>query len=126
MASSPARAEVENGRALRRQLRQIEGGIADLKVVHKAAAQVVERRAVAIVPRRSGRLAADIRSAGQASGGVVRAGRKSVPYAGPIHFGWSARNISPQPFLYDALDDRRSEVLDAYDKHVAAVIRKHL
>jgi hypothetical protein len=55
----------------------------------------------------------------------VRAGRTSVPYAGPIHFGWPAHNIEPTPFLYDALDQRRSEVIDLYEQRVGDLIRKN-
>lgn len=116
--------EVE-GRDLRRQLRGIEDGLADLKATHLQAGEVVRPRAAAIAPKRTGRLAADIRVAGQASGAVIRAGRASVPYAGPIHFGWSARNIKPNPFLYDALDDRHDQVVDVYEERVAALVRKH-
>ena len=30
---------------------------------------------------------------------VVTAGRASVPYAGPINYGWPARNIAPSHFM---------------------------
>ena len=49
---------------------------------------------------------------------VKKVGKKKVPYAGPIHFGWGRRNIHPQPFLYEALDKRRDEVLDAFALNV--------
>lgn len=116
---------VDGGRELRRALKAVDGGIADLKSVNKAAAEIVERAALPLVPRRSGALAGSIRSAGQAAGGIVRAGRKAVPYAGPIHFGWAARNIKPQPFLYDALDARRSEVVERYESEVSSLIKRH-
>ena len=117
--------EVDGAREVRAALRKIEGGLADLKQVHADAAQIVERRAEQIVPRRSGALAGSVRSSGQARQGVVRAGRASVPSAAPIHFGWRARNIQPQPFLYDALDDRRNEVIDRYETEVNGLIRRH-
>jgi hypothetical protein len=116
---------VEGSRELRRALKQVEGGIADLKEVHAAAATVVAQRAGQLVPRRSGLLASTVRSSGQGAGGVVRSGRASVPYAGPIHFGWPARNISPQPFLFDAIDDRRGEVLEVYEQRVGALVDRH-
>ena len=117
--------EVDGARELRKRLKAIEGGIADLKSAHAAAANIVEKRAVQIVPRRSGTLSGSLRSSGQASGAVVRAGRVSVPYAGPIHFGWPLRNIKPQPFLYNALDDRRSQVTDAYESAVDKIIKSN-
>ena len=117
--------EVEGARQLKRALRQVEGGTSDLKEIHAKAAKIVEGAALPLVPRRSGRLADTLRSSGIASGGVVRAGFAKVPYAGPIHFGWAARNISPQPFLYDALDARRGEVIAAYEDNVKKLIKKH-
>lgn len=77
------------------------------------------------VPRRTGRLAGSIRSSGQARSGVVRAGSAGVPYANPIHFGWSKHNIHPNPFMYDALDERRDEIekrwVDELEKLVGKV-----
>ena len=55
------------------------------------------------------------------TGGKVRAGMKAVPYAGPIHFGWGRRNITPQPFLYQAIDRRHAEVLDTYLAHLERI-----
>jgi hypothetical protein len=103
----------------------VQDGLTDLKATHGEAAEIVEDRATAIAPRRTGRLAADIRSSGQAAGGVVRAGRARVRYAGVIHFGWAAHNIEPQPFLYDALDDRRDEVVAAYNDGVKRLLKKN-
>ena len=54
---------------------------------------------------------------------MVRAGFARVPYAGPIHFGWRKRNIQPQPFLYEALDKRRNEVFDRYNKEVRNILK---
>jgi len=115
--------KVEGSRELRRALKNVENGTADLKKVHADAAKVVELTATQLVPRRSGTLGASVRSTGQAAAGVVRAGRASVPYAGPIHFGWTAHNIAPQPFLYDALDQRRNEVIDLYQERVDKLIK---
>lgn len=97
----------------------------DLKKVHAGAAEDVERSARQGVPVRSGTLQRSLRSSGTKTRGVVRAGRARVPYAGPIHFGWRARNISPQPFLYDALDDRRDAVVRRYESEINRLIRKH-
>ena len=115
--------KVEGARELRKALKNVEDGTADLKSVHADAAHVVELRATQIVPRKTGRLAESIRSTGQARQGVVRAGKASVPYAGPIHFGWPAHNIAPQPFLYDALDQRATEVIDLYQQRVDKLIK---
>lgn len=127
--------EVEGARELRRQLKAMMEGIDGLKRVHKDIGELVGEEAARLVPVRTGRLRDTIRAAGQASGVVVRAGYAVVPYAGPIHFGWPTRPnaakgwrggpIAPQPFLYDAADNRRDEVIEAYEKHVNGLIRKH-
>ena len=109
---------------LRRELRRMGDDLEDLKALNLDVATLVSDRAKDIVPRRTGNLADTIRPAGTKTAGRVRAGFKRVPYAGVIHFGWPARRIQPQPFLYDALDQRRGEVFDAYFKGVKKIQRK--
>lgn len=126
---------VDGARELRRQLKAVQSGIDGMKEVHRETAELVGDRAADLVPVRTGRLQATIRASGQAAGAVVRAGFASVPYAGPIHFGWPTRPnsdkgwrggpIVPQPFLYDALDDRHDEVIRMYEQRVDDLIRKH-
>lgn len=100
---------------LRRGLNKLdEAAKQDFKLAGYNAAQIVVDEAKRLVPVRSGKLAKSIRAAKVQSGGKVYAGRASVPYAGPIHFGWANRNIRPNPFLYDAADRRINEVMDAY------------
>ena len=109
---------------LRRELRRMGNDLEDLKALNLDVATLVSDRAKDIVPRRTGNLADTIRPAGTKTAGRVRAGFKRVPYAGVIHFGFPARGIKPQPFLYDALDQRRGEVFDAYFKGVKEIQRK--
>lgn len=116
---------VEGARELRKALKAVDGGVADLKAAHADAAEIVEQRATQLVPRLSGNLAGSLRSSGQAAGGVVRAGRASVPYAGVQHFGWPGHNIEPKPFLYDALDQRSADVVAVYEQRVGSLIDKH-
>jgi hypothetical protein len=116
---------VTGQRQLKRSLKNIDGAMADLKLIHADAAKIVETRAETLAPRRSGKLAKSVRSSGTKSAGVVRSGSSSVEYAGPVHFGWPAKNIAPQPFLYDALDQRSDEVIAVYQRRVNAVIRRN-
>ncbi len=109
---------------LRRELRRMGDDLEDLKALNLDVATLVSDRAKDLVPRRTGNLADTIRPAGTKTAGRVRAGFKRVPYAGVIHFGFPARRIQPQPFLYDALDQRRGEVFDAYFKGVKKIQRK--
>lgn len=116
--------QVVGGRELQSALRRAGVEIQDLKDVHLAAAKVVEASAEQIVPVLTGTLQGTIRSAGQRSRGVVRAGFKRTPYVGPIHFGWPGHNIAPNPFLYEAADKRADEVIDLYERRVKKVIRQ--
>lgn len=94
--------EVEGGRELRAALKGIDGGIKDLKATHAKIAHAVTPVAQRQAPSVSGALAASVRGTGTASAAIVRAGGSKVPYGGPIHWGWPARNIVAQPFLTDA------------------------
>lgn len=97
----------------------------EMKPTHKAAAEVIVEGSKRYVPVRSGRLATSIRAVATRTSGRVRAGSAAVPYAGPIHFGWPARRIKPQPFIYDAMDARRQEVYDLYARRIYGLIDKH-
>jgi hypothetical protein len=94
--------------------------------VNKAIAAQVASDARGYVPIRSGDLSATIRDAATKTSAKVRVGYKaSVQYAGPIHFGWPARRIKPQPFVYEAIDRRRGEIKDRYEKLVKNLIEKY-
>lgn len=121
-----SRIHVEGIDEVRKALRAVgDDAINDLKAAHAEAALIVEKRAETLVPVRTGTLRNSIRSSGTKTRGQVRAGSARVPYAGPIHFGWRARNIKPQPFLYDAADQRRDAVVDAYRHQLDVITRKH-
>ncbi|MFE3071777.1 hypothetical protein [Streptomyces sp. NPDC059247] len=94
--------QVEGGRELRRRLRRIEGGLDDLRDAHRWVADYVGTMARAQAPRRTGALAATERDSGTRTMSTVRYGRASVPYAGPIHYGWPARHIAPTPWVITA------------------------
>ena len=96
-----------------------------MKATHKRAAAIVIQGAKRFVPVVSGKLATSIRDGSTQRMGRVRVGAASVPYAGPIHFGWPARQIKPQPFIYDALDGRRREVAAVYAKRIDELTVKY-
>jgi len=128
-----------------------DDAVNDIKRAHAAAAKIVEGEAKTLAPTHgtrsvisgtpywrtpphsAGQLRNSIRSSGQRRGGFVRAGRKLVPYAGPIHFGWPSRPnpakgwqggpIRPNPFLFDALDKRREEVANAFARYIDDIRR---
>ena len=102
--------------------------IAELKEGNKALGEIFADRARQLVPVRSGALQKTIKATKSAGGARVNAGTPSltskVPYAGPIHWGWPSRSIEAQPFLSDALDDVKDEVVAAYEKQTADLLQK--
>ena len=107
--------------------------VAELKAGNKALGEIVAARARQLVPVRSGALQKTIKATKSAGGAKVNAGTpgltSKVPYAGPIHYGWDNAfgegvTIEARPFLSDALDDVRDEVVDAYDKMIADLLKK--
>ena len=123
MADRPG-IQVEGLKGLVRALKRAGADdlLAELKAANAEAAETVKDTARPGVPRRSGALAASLRSSATPRAGVVRIGKARVPYAGPVHFGWPARGIKPNTFLYDALDRRAGEVADLYHQRVERLV----
>jgi len=121
-----------------RQAQRIMGRIdADFrkrfKDIHKGAADIVAEEARRQAPVRSGRLRKDIRTSGTAKGGVVRVGRKRIPYVGRVIFGdpvtfrdrlmrrAQTRRVG-SPFIYDDADAKFREVVDYYDEELEEIL----
>lgn len=96
----------------------------EMKQIHQELARDVLRLAEPNVPVRSGALKGSLRASGTVRDAIGRAGKASVPYAGPIHYGWKARNIKPQPFLTDAAERLERDITDRYDREVAQMLDK--
>lgn len=110
--------KVVGARQLRSTLKKAGDDLGDLKDAHKRAADVVANAAKQRAPKLTGRLAGSIRGAGTTTAAFVRAGFKSIPYAGPIHWGWPARNIKAQPFMSDAATQTEGTWLPIYENAV--------
>ena len=124
MAGTKPGIEVEGGPQLRRAFKKLGDRASDLTQLHGDIGEIVEETAAELVPVASGELRDSIRHSKRKTGATVLAGRRSVPYAGPIHFGWRARNIEPQPFLYDALDKRRGEIAKRYADGIGDLVER--
>lgn len=119
-------AQIEGLREVQKALRDVSSDLAnEMKATHKEAAEIVVEGAKRYAPVRTGALAASIRAAATRTGGRVRVGAASVPYAGPVHFGWPARRIKPQPFVYEALDPRRDDIANLYAERISRIIVIH-
>ena len=115
---------VKGGPELQRAFDRFGDRLDDMKGVNQEIADEVAGEARSRAPVLTGRLRGSVKGRGTKRRAYVQAGGRGIPYAGPIHFGWAKRNIEPQPFLYDALDDRIDDVVDRYGKQVEALIRR--
>lgn len=115
---------IEGAARLRRTLRQAGVDVKRLTAINRQAASIVADAATPTAPRRTGRLAASVRAGATTRAGVVRAGRSVVPYAGPIHWGWPARGIQPQPWIQQAAQATEDQWVSEYMDHVDAVLRE--
>ena len=123
------REEIEGLREIQRDMRRLgDDTKMAMKPTHQQAADLVAEGARRRAPVRSGRLRKSIKGTAVMTGGRVRigyGGGEPSLYAGPIHFGWPARLIRPQPFVYDELDDRRAEVVQLYAERITQLIKIH-
>lgn len=107
-----------------RTMNRAKVDISELKEAHRAAGEIVAREAGARAPRRSGKLAGTLRASKQARRAQVLLGRTSVPYAGPIHWGWPARGIAANPFVSEAAQHTEPVWLPLYLKDMQHALDK--
>lgn len=119
--------EVENLSAVLKDLRQLQDKEIPkaIRAANKDAADLVVPTARAEAPQRTGRLARSIGARATQKSASIKAGSaQRVPYAGPIHFGWPAHHIKPNPFLYRALEKRMGEVRERYIKQMDKIVER--
>jgi hypothetical protein len=116
--------QVTGGRELRRRLRTIEGGLDRLKDAHREVARTVLSGARPSAPVRTGRLAGSGRASGTNTMSIIRYGGARIPYGGPIHYGWPARHIAPQPWLLNEAQRSEPLWLARYNEHVRQLVEE--
>ena len=90
-------------------MRKAGADMDDLKEVNREAAEIALPAVRNLAPRgKTGRLAGSLRVGATKRAGVIRAGRKAVPYAGPINYGWPARHIKPRLFVNNGVAPPRA------------------
>lgn len=85
--------------AVVRALLELGLEVEDLKGAFSAISSRGARVAASLAPKLTGRLSGDVRGNRSRSKAVVTAGRASVPYAGPINYGWARHNIEANGFM---------------------------
>lgn len=92
------RVEVTGAGRLAAALRSAAGDLTDLSGPARVASERLGRDTAGRAPVRTGRLRGAVRSSHAGAAGWVWIDRAAVIYAGPIYYGWPARNIRPNPF----------------------------
>ncbi|WP_246817189.1 hypothetical protein [Corynebacterium sp. HMSC06C06] len=126
---------VDGARELRRALKQAGLDLKDdIKDAHKSVANTVISRARTLVPvaptsmtsATPGLLRDSLRAAGTQTAAIARGGKKKVPYANPIHWGWHRRNIKPTLFLTRAASETEPTWVKEYKKNSTTFSTKSL
>ena len=95
-------------------MRKAGADMDDLKEVNREAAQIALPAVRNLAPRgKTGRLA-----------GVIRAGRKAVPYAGPINYGWPKRHIRPRLFVNNGVASTESQWQKVYKDFIDKTLKQ--
>jgi hypothetical protein len=125
--------KVEGLRDALAALKAIGTPTAEVSAAAQQAGEIVANMSRSLVPVRSGRLRATIKSRKQARKVLISAGNNTtVPYANPIHFGWYydknnfvKKNILPNPFFSKALGITRKEVYETYFTNINKLFNKY-
>lgn len=99
MASSDIGVQIEGLSRVVRNLERMGVEVADLRDAFGRIAEQVKPDYQAATPVRTGRLRGDYRASKAKGKANLYVGRASIPYAGPINYGWPARNIAPRNFI---------------------------
>lgn len=119
--SSRVHLEVDGTRQLRKSLKAAGDDLSDLKDVNQAVATIVANAGRGRAPVRTGALAGSLKPSRAATKASIRS---RLAYAGPVHWGWPARNISPNPFLSDAAVQTESEWLGLFEAELDRIVAK--
>lgn len=118
---------IEGDAELRAHLMSILDGVENMNEGAGAeAARLVAERAERQAPALSGVLRDTIRTFAQKRNAGIRVGFARVPYAGPVVGGHGSASfpraqggfMRPNPFPYDALDQRYSAVIEVYERFI--------
>lgn len=90
---------VEGLSSVVRNLQRMGVEVEDLRDAFARIAEEVKPDYQSVTPVKSGALRADYRTSKTKGKANLYVGRASIPYAGPINYGWPARNIAPRNFV---------------------------
>ena len=130
--------EIKGLKRANRLMKDLDGDFKkQFKDIHKGAADIVADEARRLAPVKSGQLRRSIRTSGTTKGGVIRIGKKKIPYAGRVTFGdptslygrirgGGGIKIKGNPFFYEAADRQFKEVVQYYDEELERILDRAL
>lgn len=124
MATQRGSIEVEGLAKLTRDLQATGVDLDDIKDAFGAIAAKGAALAASFAPEASGALKADIRGNRAKNKAIVIAGRARLRYAGPINYGWPARNIEPARFMQKADEQLAPEAVQMLEESIDRLIRR--
>lgn len=119
--------KVDGLKRLRRTLKAAGHDVTELKTANRSAAEIAATASAALAPRgATGKLAASVRAGATITAGIVRAGKKAVPYANMVHWGrlyWPNAQASPryrsyvraQPFVSEGAQNSEGQWRPVYE-----------
>jgi len=113
--------KVEGLRELKASMRKAGLDMADLKAATSKAAQMVTEASRSVAPHRTGQLASSLKASRGANQATV--GSRLV-YGNPIHWGWAAHNIRPNPFISNAGQATEGQWLQAYEQELQQILNR--
>jgi hypothetical protein len=119
MARDGVQVQVTGADELVRTLARAGDQMDDFTAANMTAGQVTAAAASRRAPRRTGRLAGSIKATTRPNGAEIGS---TLIYANPIHWGWPARNIRPNPFLTTAFGENQPRIVSEYSKRVESII----
>ena len=111
--------ECPGGDNLARPLGQAGDQLMDMDRANDQAGSIIAHAASGRAPVVSGYLRSTIHAS--TAGNTVTVGSDAI-YAGPIHWGWAARNIAANPFLTDAVAETEGRWSEAYVSEVDRIV----
>ena len=117
-----ARVEITGLRSTIRDLQRMGVEAEELKDLMGSIGDLIADAARPLARRATGTMAGSIRPGRVKTRAVIRAGGARIPYAGVQHYGWAARNITPNPYLTQALQARQAAVFAELDKGLQRLI----
>lgn len=120
--------QIEGLRRLRSTLRRAGDDLTDLRDLNRKAIAVVEpvaRTGAPLGPGDRGHIRDTTRSSGTKTAAIIRVGNNGrFPYANPIHWGWVARGIRPNPWVSRAAQQTEPVWTEIYFDGLRLIIRK--